>query len=649
MLVSMKPGEYSLLGKLKFPTGLFWFATTVAGFAGFAGGAESMWLGGESPLFNGNNYYDNGYAFRAITPIKDLPKRIVFKPGEVSLIADPTDKRGAYMVVYLVNDTDRPIPRIIGELNKVSSQVRFGGYWFSREPMKAGCGTVPEPRDLPARHALALGGMRDDLGDIGGEIRYGFHVPGRIIFSEPLRGQYFRKNLQTVMVDECSVFFWGRPFDEEPIGSMLAPAATAESLEAFCVRLELTRNYRLDLKTRSELWDWILERTAKHDATPEQSVAIKAMKTVLSRPWMVENDAQTLADRCVAALEAKTSKIYGSPERRKDVVWRYLADYPLRGLQRFRHDAISADEKSLARIVTLAKATLSSGDEVLADAAAEFLASATTDELFPSEGFHQFISTGRPSQIRSGINGLAHREKAEEIGPWLLERAMKKDPEARIYYRMIRTRLRGPEKDWEESLIHHFFDEDPLETLAMLSVYPRIDAVRKLPAVCDGPLRKFLNDQLSADRRHWWNRFTERNKLGQLKPEEELYCQGLSHGIRLMDSWNNSDDTPTLLAFLDHPAADISKYSDGSLGTIFFTARDTARSCLVRRKIKIPDTLVTRIDIPKPVPPRDMRGDFERFVLRYQSIFTAAGTIVLLASTFYWWRIKRKGRRQISC
>jgi hypothetical protein len=229
----------------------------------------------------------------------------------------------------------------------------------------------------------------------------------------------------------------------------------------------------------------------------------------------------------------------------------------------------------------------------------------------------------------------------------LLDRAVIGDPEARTYYRMIRSRLRGAEKDWEESLIRHFFDEAPLETLALLSVYPRIDGVRKLPAACDGPLRKFLNDQLSADRRHWWNRFTERNKLGKLKPEEELYCQGLSHGIRLMDSWNNSDDTPTLLAFLDHPAADISNYSDGSLGTIFFTARDTARSCLVRRKIKTPDTLVTRIDIPKPVPPRDMRGDFERFVLRYESAFTAVGAIALLTGALTWWRIRKDRRRPL--
>jgi hypothetical protein len=165
MLVSMKLGGYLLLGKLIFQAGLFCFATTITGLAE---DVERMWLGGASPLFESDHYFDNGSNLRAITPIKDLPKRIVFKPGEVSLIADPTDKRGAYMVVYLVNDTDQPIHRIIGELNEVFSQVKFGGQWFSREPMIGRCGTVPEPRDLPAHHALALGACRSDLGDTGG-------------------------------------------------------------------------------------------------------------------------------------------------------------------------------------------------------------------------------------------------------------------------------------------------------------------------------------------------------------------------------------------------------------------------------------------------------------------------------------------------
>lgn len=67
-----------------------------------------------------------------------------------------------YQVVYLVNDTDEPIPGIIGELHKVRSQVKFGGNWYSREPIVPGCGSVSPPLDLPAKHALALGGV-DDL------------------------------------------------------------------------------------------------------------------------------------------------------------------------------------------------------------------------------------------------------------------------------------------------------------------------------------------------------------------------------------------------------------------------------------------------------------------------------------------------------
>ena len=56
---------------------------------GFGQGQEKMILGGDKPAFSGFE----GYALRKALPIGDLPKRIVFKAGEVSLIADPEDQK----------------------------------------------------------------------------------------------------------------------------------------------------------------------------------------------------------------------------------------------------------------------------------------------------------------------------------------------------------------------------------------------------------------------------------------------------------------------------------------------------------------------------------------------------------------------------
>jgi hypothetical protein len=281
------------------------------------------------------DYSDNGYALRKVIPLGNLPARTPFKKDTVSLVPDPIDRTGVpryghampYMVVFLINDTDEPIPRIIGELKKVHSQVKFGGNWFSREPLQIGCGTVPDPKDLPARSALALGGVSDQRGDIAGEIRYVFQLPDRIIASEPQRGRYMASELQVTM-------------SEGIFGSELEPGIrkgllknqwnetmSATDLEEFCAILELVRHYRLSLRERAFIMNWMLERTAKHDATREQAKAIARIKALLAKPWLIHNDGQALADRCIAALEAKPSGIYGTPEKCRACVWRFLAHH----------------------------------------------------------------------------------------------------------------------------------------------------------------------------------------------------------------------------------------------------------------------------------------------------------------------------------
>lgn len=358
---------------------------------------------------------------RNVIPLDQFPEQIVYEKGVVSLIADPSDSRGDYMILYLVNDTDQTIPSIIGALNIVHSQVRFGGSWFSRKPMTAVCGTVPVPKDLPARHALALSGIRHDLGDIGGEIRYVFYIPGKAVASGPLRGRYFQESLREVMMGENL----GEPLTKS-FGDKLDGSGGARNLEEYCALLELARNYQLNLNGRANLLKWIIERAANHDATPEQVVAIRTMKAILSRPWMVENDAQSLADRSIAALEGKPSKIYGSPEKCRVSVWRYLSNRELVGGIVFAgNDRRAADRRSVVELTELAKSTLSSGDGNLADAAAAFLARNSTEDDFPAEGFLRFIESGRPDRISSGINGLSGRGKIQEAGPWLLDRTAK--------------------------------------------------------------------------------------------------------------------------------------------------------------------------------------------------------------------------------
>jgi hypothetical protein len=270
-----------------------------------------------------SDYSDNGYALRKIIPIKHLPAGIAFMKNDVSLVPDPTDRTGVarygyekpYMVVYLINDTDESIPQIVGELKKVHSQVKFGGNWFSREPLQMGCGTVTAPEDLPPRSALALGGISDRRGDIDGEIRYIFNIPNRRIASEPQRGRYVASELQEIMHDEAFGTELTKIIHEGLLKYQWNESMAARNLEELCVILELVRHYKLSLRDRSIIMTWMMDRAERDDATKEQAKAIVRIKGLLAKPWMIENDAQALVDRCIAALEAKPSRVYGTPEK----------------------------------------------------------------------------------------------------------------------------------------------------------------------------------------------------------------------------------------------------------------------------------------------------------------------------------------------
>lgn len=569
----------------------------------------------EKPLLRDFPY--SGYALRQVIPLEKLPPRITFKKGEVSLIQDPQDRTGLprfayedpYLVVYLVNDTDEPIRGIIGELQKVHSQVRFGGNWYSREPMRLVCASVPPPTDLPARCALALGGLSDQRGDTGGEIRYLFSTPNGTITSEPQRGRYFAADLQAVLADEEMEPDLGLTLHEGSLKHLWQNSIAATNDEEFCALVELVRHHQLAIRQRAVLMDWLLERAAKHDATPEQQQVIKCLKGTLAKPWLIDNDGQTLADRCIAALEAKPSNVYGTPEKCRACVWRFVAlRFPGCGAVWRGHESKRADDASVARLIELAKAALAASDPEIADAAAGFLGNGrVTEAMFPSAELVRLLESDRPLRILAGLYGLACRKRLRDAAPWLLARTEANDPHVADFYQACRPGLRGEIEDWERAVLIHLFEAAPLKTLGMISVNYVPDRQAKLPQECMIGLRRFLNDQLTDERKHWWKAAAERGQRGQLEREHQVDCQALSAGIRILDSLNDPADVPLLQSLLTHPAAQTDGYSDGSR-TVFFTARDTAKGCLTRRHLKVPDSVVTKIQLKPPAPPARPAG-----------------------------------------
>ncbi len=545
-----------------------------------------------------------------------------------------------YMVVYLVNDTDEPIPRIVGELNKVRSHVKFGGNWFSREPLKFVCGSVPAPKDLPAHSALALGGLSDRRGNIGGEIRYSFRIPNRIIASEPQRGRYYAHELQHTMGYGSFQSYHRQRFGQGFLNNQWKDELIASNPEEFCAALELMRHYQLKIRLRSRIMDWMLERAEKQDATPEQQRAMRRIKKVLSKPWLINNDEQALADRCISALEAKPSTIYGTPEKCTATVWRFLANQRLGG-EMFDHlgfECNRVNRASLRRLVEMAKAALDSSEQEIADAAAGFLGSGGINEsLFPTEEFVRFLQSDRPRQIHAGLAGLKARNRIREAIPWLSGRLSQNDPKAANYYRSFRSSLRGEMEELERDILIRLFEANPLHTLETISVFGVPGRVVRLPGECTELLRGYLTEQLTKERMQWWADEAERDMRRRLEPgrrlepRRESNCQALSEGIRLLDVSNDPADVPLLQSFLKHPAAISSVHSNGS-STLHFSPRMRAKQCLERRNIKVPDSVVTRIDMKPPPPARDRSEDFVRYILRHDLPIMATSLAVLIGA-----------------
>ena len=601
-----------------------------------------------------SDYTNNGGALRKVIPLEKLPPRITFKKGEISLVPDPQDRLGpagngpeeSYLVVYLINDTDEPIPGIVGELQTVHSQIKFGGNWYSREPKRDVCGSVPPPTDLPARCALARAGISDLRGDTGGEIRYRFSTPKRTITSEPQRGRYFAADLRTVLADEeLYPDLWST--DEGFLKHQWTDSMVATNDEEFCALVELVRHHQLAVRERAMLMDWLLERAAKHDATPEQQRVIHRLQGSLAKPWLIDNEGQILADRCIAALEAPPSEIYGTPEKCRACVWRFVAArFPSWHAVRLGHESTAATDASVARLVELAMAALASSHPGIGDAAAEFLGNGrVTEVMLPSAELVRLLESDRPRRIHAGLAGLAARKRVSDAAPWLLARVKANDPHLGDYFETCWHGLRGEVEDWEQAVLLQLIEVDPLRTLNKLwGSLLRFRETKPPPDVV-ASVRRYLSEQLTDERKRWWQEAGDRAKRGQSERVHAMNCQGFSGGIAFLGSMEDPVDVPLLQAMLEYPAEHQETYSDGSK-RVFFVAREPAKQCLIRRHLKVPQSVVVSFEIKAPAPPPDRLEEFEA-ILRYHELRIEATSLgVLSVASLTLWGIRARKRRR---
>lgn len=480
--------------------GLVWSSS------GYSQEQKKLILGGGSSDLSGID----GYSFRNT----DLPKRIVFKPGEISLVADPSDHSGERMVVYLVNDTDQPMTGVVGEALKVRSEVRFGGYWFDREELARQYDvSLEKGKDLPPRHALPLGAIRSDLGDTEGEIRY--RIAGTDIRTAPMRGRY-----------EAARLFEVHPLTNDidnPLGGAIdgglrkndwSGNRVARGPEEFCALLELARNHGQFLDERSALLEWLLETAATKDLNPEQRQVVDAIKVILKRPWMVAGDPQALADRVISALESKRPGAYGTPEKCRVVVWRYLCMLEEIGrmISGLRPETKEMELESSERLVSLAIKDLESTDEAVGNGAAWYLAGIhSIKDSVPAEVFLSMLQSKSADRNFAGLRGLMLRKQRDRAGPWLLDKVKANHPGCLDFYSRILPKEDIAFEDWEKNVIRILMESAPLDTLAVLRLSPGRDMKHQIPEECRNLLRGFLREELSETRRKWWESYSNRH------------------------------------------------------------------------------------------------------------------------------------------
>jgi hypothetical protein len=154
-----------------------------------------------------------------------------------------------------------------------------------------------------------------------------------------------------------------------------------------------------------------------------------------------------------------------------------------------------------------------------------------------------------------------------------------------------------------------------------------------------------MNEQLTDERKRWWKEADDRARRGESERVHDKNCQGLSGGIEFLGSLDDPVDVPLLQAMLEHPAEHQESYSDGSK-RVFFVARDPAKQCLIRRDLKVPQSVVISFEIKPPAPPRDRLEEIAAILRFHELRITATSLGVLSAASLTLWGIRARRRRR---
>ncbi|MGB6221356.1 hypothetical protein [Haloferula sp.] len=537
----------------------------------------------------------DGSNLRKVIPLDELPARVQHPAGGVHLIPDLSDQRDGYAVFYLINDTDEPIRGIIGPSSNVWSEVRIGGHWFDRKPIKPGCGTTFPPRDLPARSALAVSGITPASGDTDAMIRYRSWANGVYFSTPPIRGKYVAAELAEVMANAGRCDTLHREFKMGLIEGRWGDNLVAKNPEEFAAMLELLRNSQQCLEGRQLIIDWVSDEISSDLQFRER------IKAILTDAWLAHRDEQMLVDRCLAAIQNTSDPAYGTPENCPGVVWRFLTFRNPNHLHSSRsRDYRKPLPESSKRLVELAVEALDGDDLAAGDSAAQFLATHSFGvRSYPEEQVIRFLDDQREPRIRAGLAGLARRNIGNQAGPWMQQWIGKDDALLWEAYFVLLPSLDNQPQEWETKVIDHFLATRPLDFLQRLQGNRSSRKKEEALRAKGDALRSLLREELQPERLEYWNQLTKSKKNQSADYPESSNYRGLCNAIRLVASIGDPKDTALLQQYLGHPATGRVSSSPKDGTKLDFPVRSAAVMALRERGHDIPETVATKLVIPE--------------------------------------------------
>lgn len=588
----------------------------------------------------------NGYTPSKIIPIADLPERIGYTRDAVSLIADPSDIYRDQVALYLVNDTNTPLANVIGEGSRPITQVRVGGFWIRDHLDVLECASFGPSRDLPPRHALAMGTWNELTGESQCQRRFFFQMNGGRIASQPIPGTYRLQDLsESLKYDQARDL--DSIADESLNSGQWSESYCPGNIEEFVAILELARNEGQFLSLRAKVAKWIDGKTHKSSWTGDEAKAVGPLLEVLAKPWLNCLDRQALAERARSALTAETKGGFGSPENCRAAVWHYLSTTGLdMGPEHFGSDSNPCNEATLAALVGLADQTMRESDNAreLRFAGLFLSSSSVQTRHFETQHVREYLASGKQPLIHTALKILAKRRASDEAGGWLRIHVKELGEDGPECYMEVLSQFQsnGPLAEWEPPVIEHLLESFPLETLAVAET-----RLRKLPpgiatAKALLALRRFLKHELEPGRREWWKHAGEETQIDPFDNDAPCMIDGLTNGVCLLKTWGDASDMVLIRAYLDHPAARFYPAGRG-IGKMVFGPRFAAKQILESAKLPVPKELVTEklVVIAKPQDPKTLFPAFPRAwkfaVVGFLLGATVAGII--------WWLKKQRSKQ----